>query len=170
MKSRSPKWAQFLANVTAYLSHVEAPSYSTLHVLPSGDRALLGLFSRDEILWAKWLRCTCLAWDTGINLHQPFGYDTATAGYRDTRAVASAQFVLHRSNHDIISSWIEIDFDLFNPGRGVGPAILHGIEWLRYRVPKLWQDGENDVTDPWVIRRWLIKSGIEVPDVRKVRA
>lgn len=47
--------------------------------------------------------------------------DTALYGYREDRARASAQIIVHRE-------CLEMDFDLWNPAYGAGPAAMHWLE------------------------------------------
>ncbi len=75
---------------------------------------------------------------------------TALQGWREAVAMYSMQIVEH------IRVRIEVDFDIFNPSRGLGPLIGHGLECL-------WPGR----TSPWRIMKGLRRRGIAVADVRK---
>lgn len=68
---------------------------------------------------------------------------TAIRGWREEVALCSMQVIEH-------TAAIEIDFDLYNPNYGIGPALLHGFL-------EVWWPGK---TDPQHVTKGLIKRGI----------
>lgn len=118
---------------------------NALGVVLCEDRAYLD--SEADVL--AHLRLHTSAWNCGKSRHRPWpSANTAVESGRERRAKWALQWVLHRLN-----AWalIEIDFDRFNPDRGVAPALGHGVEVLWHKLTRA-------RTDPYVVARargWL---------------
>ncbi len=83
--------------------------------------------------------------------HQPLGYSTARAGWRERRARWAAQLIQH---HDPIGSreFLELDFDTNNPNWGLALVVAHALyDWC-------WQKISKTKTNPFTVakkRGWV---------------
>ena len=159
MKLRQDKPAQFLANVEAWRAAVGAPLI--ILIKSSDDRCIVK--ARDN--WLRWLSESPAVepWKRGIARHKPFGGKVKTVkwGVRGIRIFGAVQIVVHLYEGKL---YLEIDFDLANPGRGALPAGIHVVEvvWLR----RSWLVGRPKYkTDPYRIAELMRKDGIEVEAV-----
>ncbi len=171
MKPRRDKPAQFLACFQGWCEHFREPLvelYDEPGARPArDDRCLIRATSE----WIDWIDANshgygrCLQnWNLGIHRHNPLELDDPTAmqGWRGTRPFAAIQIILHGPPERSI--FLEIDFDEAGPGQGVLPAIWHGVEVVRLRLPRLvglpkWK------TNPRRIARMMRRDGIEVEAV-----
>jgi hypothetical protein len=132
--------AQCLANITAWLEWHGLPPLFTVAAMR--DRAVFRydqpFIDRMQLMATAGLM---VRWDLGIRKHGL----TARCGWRERVTRCSAQVIEHRDG-------VEVDFDLFNPDMGAGPAIGHALECL-------WPGK----TDPFRVRRGLIGRGLTVP-------
>ncbi len=156
---------QFLACFHGWRAHIHAPPID-LFGKPREDRCLI----RATHEWTEWVEANshgpfrCLEpWSRGIAAHKPLGGPAVTAafGWRGTRVFGAIQIIQH---HTELDSYLEIDFDLFSPSRGLLPLIGHSMEWSWHRVPLLW-GGRKKKTSPWRIAELMRRDGIEVERV-----
>jgi len=99
--------------------------------------------------WIEWLNNKCVPWNMGIAAHSP----STIRGWREDTPWCAAQFILW------FDDFIEVDFDYGNPSQGLIPALLHASECL-------WNKVTRSKTNPYTIRRWLKRRGIEVEKVK----
>jgi hypothetical protein len=171
MRRTKDKLAQFLACFEGWCKHFRAPAvelYDEPGAHPSReDRCLI----RATGEWLEWLEANsqgpypCIqTWDHGIGQHNPLDLEDETAmqGWRGTRTLAAIQIILHGPPEKFI--FLEVDFDLANPGRGLLPLIGHGVEWLWLRLPRLIRRPTRK-TNPYRIARMLRRAGITVERV-----
>ena len=143
----------FAGNFTAWVKFYSAPEYETFQLLP--DRVIF-LHSQE---WEDWLDLNCPEWNFSIKKHRPFEMEMVTAvrGWREKVILCSAQFILHEFPEH---KFFEVDFDIFNPERGIGPAILHLGEYIRYRLPQVVGQNKHQ-TNPRLVRARLRKRGMD---------
>lgn len=140
IRNPSCEIAQCLANITAWIDWRTLPVLFA--VVTQRDRAIFQYYQPFlEQLDHQAVTGEFARWDIGIREHGL----TARYGWRERVARCSAQVIVHRAA-------IEIDFDLFNPDFGAGPALGHALECL-------WPGK----TDPFRVRKGLLKRGMEVP-------
>ncbi len=172
MRRTEDRPAQFLACFAGWCKHFRAPAVE-LFGEPREDRCLI----RATPEWLAWIEANsqgperCLQiWDHGISRHNPLEslYPSAVTGWRGTRPFAAIQVIHHSPFHFPAEAWpllppefIEIDFDLSNPGRGLLPAAGHAAEWLWLRLPRL-IGRPTRTTSPRRIARMLRRAGINV--------
>lgn len=152
---RETKEQIFAANFTAWCKFYETPEVISIEY--KKDRQLF--LSTTE--WCDWLDKNCSRWNIAIKDHDPLnvGGDTAIKGWRENKPWVAAQFILHyHLNH---GDFIEVDFDLANPDQGLLPLILHGFEYLRYRIPTL-VGKPKAITNPMIVKKRLEKRGMAV--------
>lgn len=171
MIRRKDKPAQFLACFEGWCKHFRAPPvelYDQSGAHPCrGDRCLI----RVAYGWLEWLEANsqglyhCLQpWDLGIKQHNPLGMEGVTAmqGWRGARPFAAIQIILHGPPEKFI--FLEIDFDLSNPGQGALPAALHLFgECIPHKLSAWF--GHPMHTNPYRVAKWLRKAGIAVERV-----
>ena len=148
-ESKRLKWTRKFHQVFAdYRERCGCPPLTVVATAP--DRMVF----RSTPEWIRWLDLNCDPWNMGIKKHRPPGVTNPVAirGWRDKKNWAAAQFIRFIANGG--GEVIEVDFDLANPGRGGLPLIAHGLEYLRYRAPKLW-GGEKAKTSPFIVERWM---------------
>ena len=133
MRSLSDRERQFRANFDGWCKAVSAPPADILDVFE--DRLLF----RHTPEWEAFFKAKCTPRTEGIRLHNPAEADkpTAVAGWCEKAIKCAGQFILH----EILAGpykgkVIEVDFDRWNPTRGLGPLILHGLEVLWNKVSK----------------------------------
>ena len=148
-ESKRLKWTRKFNEVFANY-RIENACPETVIISMAPDRQVI----RSSPEWIKWFGENCRPWDMGIKKHRPPGIvdPVALSGCRDKENWAAAQFIEFSSDHQ--GRVIEVDFDLANPGAGMFPGLAHGIEYLRYRVPKVW-GGDKAVTNPFIVERWM---------------
>ena len=155
---------QFLACFHGWRKHFRAPPID-LFGKPREDRCLI----RATHEWTDWVEANshgpfrCLApWNRSIAAHKPLGGPAVTAafGWRGTRVFGAIQIIQHHTQFD---DYLEIDFDLSNPGRGFAPAVGHAAEWLWLRRSRIrgWSRAPHK-TNPYRIARMMRRDGIEV--------
>jgi len=161
--------AQTLNNFRAWCERFSAPHFTLLdeRYRPlRGDRLLI----RATEEWLGWLTYQAqhvdgvlYTWDVAIKDHYPLravgiDEDTAIEGWRGRRVFAAIQ-IIHHLYHEL--RFLEVDFDLGNPATGLLGAVVHAGEWLYYRLPKI--IGRRQIrTDPFLVAKWLRRSGIPV--------
>lgn len=159
MKPRRDKPAQFRAILGAWRKAVDAPPIKL--VRSYDDRCLIEATPD----WLKWLTESLAVepWKRGIARHKPFGGKAKTAkwGVRGVRVFGAVQIIVHLYKGRL---YLEIDFDHFNPGRGLAPAIGHAGEWMWLR--RSWLIGRPKYkTDPYHIAALMRRDGIKVESV-----
>jgi len=157
--SLSDKQAQFRANFYGWCAATSAPLADILDVFE--DRLLF----RHTPEWEALLDSTCSKRIEGIRSHNPAEADEPTAvdGWCEDNIKGAAQFIKHEIlDGPYKGKAIEIDFDRWNPTRGLGPALLHGLEVL-------WNKISKRKTSPYKTRNQLnarfASLGIEVEKV-----
>ena len=151
---------QFQANFQAWADAVGAPPWGLaphkFHPLQP-DRMILQ-FDPDQWRerWLPFLRGNRFeTWTAAIKDHEQIEDTFIATGWREAVPFASLQAIAH------IGGWkrfLEVDFDIGNPGFGLVPLVVHGAEVLSHIVSKA--TGRPHVTNPYRMRRLLMRRGI----------
>ena len=145
MRSLSDKQRQFLADFEGWREATHAPVADVPATFE--DRLLF----RHTPEWEAFLDATYSKRIEGIRGHNPAEADKPTAvdGWCEDDIKCAAQFIKHEiPSGPYKGKAIEIDFDRWNPTRGLGPMILHGLEVLLNKIHKR-------KTSPYKTRRQL---------------
>ena len=148
---REYRWSlQMFENFIAWAKMVNAPSFKLaqgyLHPLQP-DRVVLNLSFEEWKLWLAFFKTErFMPWRIALSEHEAFPGTVALVGWRETVPFASFQATVHIRKEDVI---IDGDFDIGNPGWGLGPLLVHAVEVVTHIFSKL--VGRPHRTNPYHI-------------------
>ena len=155
---RNYLWAlQFEQNFMAWADTVGAPPWAPApdELRPfRPDRMILRLTLEEwSGQWLPFLQSERFEpWNLALGEH-PLPVDAiAIVGWRERVPFASLQVVAHITRDAV---YLEVDFDIGNPGFGLVPLLIHGAEVLSHIVSKA--TGRPHVTNPFRMRRLLMR-------------
>ena len=163
MREKRQLWPQqFEQNFMAWTNSVGAPTWRPAQ--PSlkpfrPDRIIL--FASTKEWTEQWLPFfqseRFEPWNLALSEHPlPVGA-TVVIGWRERVPFASLQVVAHITKTGV---YIEVDFDIGNPGFGLVPLLVHGAEVFSHIVSKA--TGRPHVTNPYRMRRLLMKRKLPI--------
>jgi hypothetical protein len=168
VKPGKNKREQFWNNFLAWTAHYHAPTVFPYDepgvVWKLEDRCLI----RATPDWERWLDAMLvkpysLFWPCGLGSkrHDPLnlGIVTAVRGVEEAVIRRALQGILHAPPG--MPKLIEWDWDKWNKAGGLGPAILHGREWVEQRLPWFRRKPKRKI-DSYRVAEWLERAGIKV--------